>query len=446
MSISLPSNSPLLQSNFTFGVATAAFQIEGANQLDGRIESIWDRFCATPGKVLNGDDGSIACDHYHKWQEDIDLIKSLGVDAYRLSIAWPRLMDKEGKANPKGISFYRNLLEQLKANQIKTFVTLYHWDLPQHLEEKGGWLNRETAYKFKEYTQLAAEELGQWVNVWTTFNEPWCTSILGYGEGIHAPGLKDAVKARQAGHHVLLAHGLAMPILKKMCPNAQAGIVLNMSKAYPADNEASSKMASLYAEALDNHFFIEPLLKGQYPNIIKALSPELIPQIEEGDMDIISQPIDYLGLNYYTCNHAKWHPELKRQTILKPVTEVEYTHIGWEVNPESLTQLLLELNKEYALPPIYITENGAACDDKLIEGEVHDEQRVRYLNAHLNAIHNAITEGVDIQGYFAWSLMDNFEWAEGYSKRFGLVYVDYETQKRSLKASAKAYKALLCSR
>ncbi|KJZ08490.1 beta-glucosidase [Marinomonas sp. S3726] len=446
MSISLPSNSPLLQSNFTFGVATAAFQIEGANQLDGRIESIWDRFCATPGKVLNGDDGSIACDHYHKWQEDIDLIKSLGVDAYRLSIAWPRLMDKEGKANPKGISFYRNLLEQLKANQIKTFVTLYHWDLPQHLEEKGGWLNRETAYKFKEYTQLAAEELGQWVDVWTTFNEPWCTSILGYGEGIHAPGLKDTVKARQAGHHVLLAHGLAMPILKKVCPNAQAGIVLNMSKAYPADNEASSKMASLYAEALDNHFFIEPLLKGQYPNIIKALSPELIPQIEEGDMDIISQPIDYLGLNYYTCNHAKWHPELKRQTILKPVTEVEYTHIGWEVNPESLTQLLLELNKEYALPPIYITENGAACDDKLIEGEVHDEQRVRYLNAHLNAIHNAITEGVDIQGYFAWSLMDNFEWAEGYSKRFGLVYVDYETQKRSLKASAKAYKELLCSR
>lgn len=446
MSISLPSNSPLLKTSFTFGVATAAFQIEGANQLDGRIESIWDRFCATPGKVLNGDDGAIACDHYHKWQEDIDLIKSLGVDAYRLSIAWPRLMDEEGNANPKGIAFYRNLLEQLKANEIKTFVTLYHWDLPQHLEEKGGWLNRETAYKFKEYTQLAAEELGQWVDVWTTFNEPWCTSILGYGEGIHAPGLKDDVKARQAGHHVLLAHGLAMPILKRICPNAQAGIVLNMSKAYPADSEASSKMASLYAEALDNHFFIEPLLKGQYPDIIKALSPELIPQIEEGDMAIIKQPLDYLGLNYYTCNHAKWHSELKRQTILKSATEVEYTHIGWEINPESLTQLLLELHQQYTLPPIYITENGAACDDKLIEGEVHDEQRVRYLNTHLNAIHNAITAGVDIQGYFAWSLMDNFEWAEGYSKRFGLVYVDYETQKRSLKASAKAYSNLLLSR
>ena len=446
MSISLPSNSPLLKTSFTFGVATAAFQIEGANQLDGRIESIWDRFCATPGKVLNGDDGSIACDHSHKWQEDIDLIKSLGVDAYRLSIAWPRLMDEEGNANPKGIAFYRNLLERLKANEIKTFVTLYHWDLPQHLEEKGGWLNRETAYKFKEYTQLAAEELGQWVDVWTTFNEPWCTSILGYGEGIHAPGLKDDVKARQAGHHVLLAHGLAMPILKRICPNAQAGIVLNMSKAYPADSEASSKMASLYAEALDNHFFIEPLLKGQYPDIIKALSPELIPQIKEGDMAIIKQPLDYLGLNYYTCNHAKWHSELKRQTILKPATEVEYTHIGWEINPESLTQLLLELHQQYTLPPIYITENGAACDDKLIEDEVHDEQRVRYLNTHLNAIHNAITAGVDIQGYFAWSLMDNFEWAEGYSKRFGLVYVDYETQKRSLKASAKAYSNLLLSR
>ncbi|EAQ63261.1 beta-glucosidase [Marinomonas sp. MED121] len=446
MSISLPSHSALLKTNFTFGVATAAFQIEGANQLDGRIESIWDRFCATPGKVFNGDDGAIACDHYHKWQEDIELIKSLGVDAYRLSIAWPRLMDKEGKANPKGIAFYRNLLTQLKANQIKTFVTLYHWDLPQHLEERGGWLNRETAYKFQAYAQLAAEQLGQWVDVWTTFNEPWCTSILGYGEGIHAPGLADPIKARQAGHHVLLAHGLAMPILKKVCPDAQAGIVLNMSKAYPADNKASSKMASLYAEALDNHFFIEPLLTGQYPDVIKALSPELIPQIEDGDMAIISQPIDYLGLNYYTCNHAKWHPEQKRQTVLKPATKVEYTHIGWEVNPESLTQLLLELNQEYALPPIYITENGAACDDKLVEGEVHDEQRVRYLNAHLNAIHNAIEAGVNIQGYFAWSLMDNFEWAEGYSKRFGLVYVDYNTQERTLKASAKAYRELLLSR
>lgn len=446
MSISLPANSPLLSKNFTFGVATAAFQIEGANQLDGRIESIWDKFCATPGKVLNGDDGSIACDHYHHWQEDITLIKSLGVDAYRLSIAWPRLMDEKGNANQKGITFYRNLLEQLKANQIKTFVTLYHWDLPQYLEDEGGWLNRETAFKFRDYAQLVATELGQWVDVWTTFNEPWCSSILGYGEGIHAPGLKDASKARQAGHHILLAHGLTMPLLKQICPQAQAGIVLNMSKSYPADHNPSSQMASLLAEALDNHFFIQPLLNGTYPDIIAALKPELIPNIKEGDMAIIQSPIDYLGLNYYTCNHAKWDTKNGLEAVLKPETEVEYTHIGWEVNPDSLTDLLINLHHQYSLPPIYITENGAACDDQIQNGIIQDDQRIRYLNGHLNALHHAMMQGVDIQGYFAWSLMDNFEWAEGYSKRFGLVYVDYATQKRTLKASAKAYKALIESR
>jgi beta-glucosidase len=446
MPISLPIHSPLLNADFTFGVATAAFQIEGANQLDGRIESIWDKFCATPGKVLNGDDGSIACDHYHQWQEDITLIKSLGVDAYRLSIAWPRIMDQAGNTNPKGIAFYRNLLSQLKAHNIKTFVTLYHWDLPQHLEDEGGWLNRETAYKFRDYARVAATELGQWVDVWTTFNEPWCSSVLGYGEGIHAPGLKDHSKARQAGHHILLAHGLAMPVLKEICPDTLAGIVLNMSKSYPADDQPSSQMASLLAEALDNHFFIEPLLKGKYPDIIAALKPELIPQVEAGDMAIIQGPIDYLGLNYYTCNHAKWQAGQGIKSILKPETEVEYTHIGWEVNPDSLSELLINLHHQYSLPPIYITENGAACDDQMLAGQVNDEQRIRYLESHLNAIHNAIVKGVDIRGYFAWSLMDNFEWAEGYSKRFGLVHVDYQTQKRTLKASAKAYQALITSR
>lgn len=446
MPISLPKNSSLLKPEFTFGVATAAFQIEGGNQLDDRIESIWDKFCATQGNVLNGDDGSIACDHYHKWQEDLDLIKSLGVDAYRLSIAWPRLMDTRGNVNPKGIAFYRNVLSKLKTLHIKTFVTLYHWDLPQHLEDEGGWLNRETAYKFRNYAQLAATELGQWVDVWTTFNEPWCSSILGYGEGIHAPGLTNDKKARQAGHHILLAHGLAMPVLKQICPHTQVGIVLNMSKSYPADNSPSNVMASLLAEALDNHFFIEPLLKGTYPDIMAALLPDLMPNVEAHDMQIIQTPIDYLGLNYYTCNHAKWHSEQGLQRVLKPEAEVEYTHIGWEINPESLTELLINLQQEYKLPPIYITENGAACDDKLLNGQVNDEQRIRYLEGHLNAVDHAIAKGVDIRGYFAWSLMDNFEWAEGYSKRFGLVHVDYQTQKRTLKDSAKAYRTLIASR
>ncbi|MBD5772601.1 GH1 family beta-glucosidase [Marinomonas colpomeniae] len=445
MSITLPSNSKMLTPNFIFGVATAAFQIEGATDIDNRLPSIWDTFCATPGKVKGADNGNIACDHYHLWEQDIELIKDLGVDAYRLSIAWPRIMTKEGEANEAGLNFYRNLLKKLKAEGLKVFVTLYHWDLPQYLEDKGGWLSRETAYQFKQYTDIATKELSEWVDSWATFNEPFCAAIVGYELGVHAPGLAKPEYGRQAAHHILLAHGLAMPIIRKNAPQAQAGIVLNMNRSYAASEKAEDQFAGLMRETLDNQFFIEPLMKGQYPQILKTVAPQYLPRVLPGDMEVISQPIDFLGMNFYTCNHNAYDPENLFKDV-KSKSDVEYTDIGWEVAPHAFAELLINLNKQYDLPPMFITENGAACDDTIIDGAVNDEQRIRYLNDHINSVNTAIEAGVDIRGYFAWSLMDNFEWAEGYSKRFGLTYVDYETQKRTIKKSGHAYRSLLNSR
>jgi beta-glucosidase len=445
MKISIPDHSKLRQPDFTFGVATAAFQIEGANRADGRLPCIWDTFCATPGKVKGNDDGAIACDHYNRWQEDVNLIEHMGVDAYRLSIAWPRVMTQEGDINTAGIAFYKQLLQRLKDKSLKVFVTLYHWDLPQHLEDKGGWLNRETAYKFRDYAELVTKELAPWVDSWATFNEPFCAAILGYGVGLHAPGLKNEKFARQAAHHILLAHGLALPVIRQQAPNAQVGIVLNMNKSYAATAASEDQFAALMRDSLDNQFFIEPLLNGRYPAILERLCPNIMPTVLDGDMAIIQQPIDFIGLNFYTCNHNQYDPQHFYKDV-KNSQPVEYTDIGWEIAPHAFTELLVNLNAQYRLPPLYITENGAACDDKLINGQVHDDQRIRYLNGHLNAVHAAMEQGVDIRGYFAWSLMDNFEWAEGYSKRFGLVYVDYATQTRTLKDSAKALQTWLKQR
>lgn len=445
MSISLPAQSKMRNKGFLFGVATAAFQIEGANTKDNRLPCIWDTFCATPGKVLNGDNGEQACDHYHLWEQDIALIKELGVDAYRLSISWPRVMDEDGNINPAGIRFYQTILKKLKSEGIKTFVTLYHWDLPQHLEDKGGWLNRETAYRFKEYADLATRELNEWVDSWATFNEPFCAAILGYELGIHAPGLAKPEYGRQAAHHILLAHGLALPVIRKNAPNAQAGIVLNMNRSYPASEKEEDKFACLVRETLDNQFFIEPIINGAYPKLLKHLPESYQPRVLPGDMEIISQPIDFLGMNYYTCNHNAYDADSLFKDV-KNSKEVEYTDIGWEIAPHAFEDLLVNLNKQFDLPPMIITENGAACADTMVNGEVNDEQRVRYLQGHINAVHNAIEAGVDIRGYFAWSLMDNFEWAEGYSKRFGLTYVDYQTQERTIKRSGHAYKAMLATR
>ncbi|WP_024608745.1 GH1 family beta-glucosidase [Pseudoalteromonas sp. TAB23] len=439
--ISLPFNSPLLTKDFVYGVATASFQIEGG--YEHRLPCIWDTFCSTAGKIADNSHGHIACDHYNNWQQDIDLIESLGVDAYRLSISWPRVMTQDGKLNPVGVKFYTDILDELKRKNIKAFVTLYHWDLPQHLEDEGGWLNRKTAYAFEQYVELITNAFGTRVYSYATLNEPFCSAFLGYEIGIHAPGLVGKQYGKKAAHHLLLAHGLAMSVLNKTSPNTKNGIVLNFTPAYPLTDTQQDIDSAKYADDYLNQWYMKPIMDGKYPDIINQLPSDHLPDIHPGDMELISQPIDYLGINFYTRQVYKAHPT----DIYEPIAPTgPLTDMGWEVYPQSFTDLLVSLNKTYTLPPIYITENGAAMPDTYNNGEVNDLDRLNYYNDHLNAVHNAIEQGVVIDGYFAWSLMDNFEWAEGYLKRFGIVYVDYKTQQRTIKNSGLAYKELISKR
>jgi len=439
--LSLPANSPLLSKEFTFGVATASFQIEGG--ADDRLPCIWDTFCATPGKIADNSDGLVACDHYNNWPNDIALIDSLGVDAYRLSISWPRVMTADGHLNPVGVKFYTDILDELKRRNIKAFVTLYHWDLPQYLEDDGGWLNRNTAYEYAKYVDLISTAFGERVHSYATLNEPFCSSYLGYEIGVHAPGIVGREYGRKAAHHLLLGHGLAMQVLAKNCPNALNGIVLNFTPCYPVSQSDADLQATAFADDYINQWYMRPVMEGKYPDIINQLPPEQRPDIQPGDMEIIAQPLDYLGVNFYTRLHYQasdtdFYHELPHQGPL--------TDIGWEIYPQALTDLLVSLNEKYTLPPIYITENGAAMADTIQNGEVNDVDRINYYQDHLNALHNATEQGVVVDGYFAWSLMDNFEWAEGYLKRFGIVYVDYQTQQRTVKASGLAYSKLITSR
>ncbi|MEL0639154.1 GH1 family beta-glucosidase [Pseudoalteromonas aliena] len=439
--ISLPFNSPLLTKDFVYGVATASFQIEGG--YEHRLPCIWDTFCSTAGKIADNSNGHIACDHYNNWQQDIELIASLGVDAYRLSISWPRVMTQDGKLNPVGVKFYTDILDELKRKNIKAFVTLYHWDLPQHLEDNGGWLNRKTAYAFEQYVELITNAFGARVYSYATLNEPFCSAFLGYEIGIHAPGLVGKQYGKKAAHHLLLAHGLAMNVLNKTSPNTQNGIVLNFTPAYPLTNSQEDIDCAKYADDYLNQWYMKPIMEGQYPDIINQLPSDHLPDIHPGDMELISQPINYLGINFYTRQVYKAHPT----DIYEPIAPTgPLTDMGWEIYPQSFTDLLVSLNKTYTLPPIYITENGAAMPDTYNNGEVNDLDRLSYYNTHLNAVHNAVEQGVVIHGYFAWSLMDNFEWAEGYLKRFGIVYVDYKTQQRTIKNSGLAYKELISKR
>lgn len=439
--ISLPFNSPLLTKDFVYGVATASFQIEGG--YEHRLPCIWDTFCSTAGKIADNSHGHIACDHYNNWQQDIDLIESLGVDAYRLSISWPRVMTQDGKLNHVGVKFYTDILDELKRKNIKAFVTLYHWDLPQHLEDEGGWLNRKTAYAFEQYVELITNAFGTRVYSYATLNEPFCSAFLGYEIGIHAPGLVGKQYGKKAAHHLLLAHGLAMNVLNKTSPDTQNGIVLNFTPAYPLTDTQQDIDSAKYADDYLNQWYMKPIMDGKYPDIINQLPEDHLPDIHPGDMELISQPIDYLGINFYTRQVYKAHPT----DIYEPIAPTgPLTDMGWEVYPQSFTDLLVSLNKTYTLPPIYITENGAAMPDTYNNGEVNDLDRLSYYNTHLNAVHNAVEQGVVIRGYFAWSLMDNFEWAEGYLKRFGIVYVDYKTQQRTIKNSGLAYKALISNR
>jgi len=440
-SLSLPTNSKMLDKNFVYGVATASFQIEGG--ASSRLPCIWDTFCATPDKVIDGSNGDVACDHFNLWQQDVELISDLGVDAYRLSISWPRVITQAGELNPEGVDYYLNILNALKQKGIKAYVTLYHWDLPQHLEDNGGWLNRETAYKFRDYVNLISQAFSGLVHSYATLNEPFCSAFLGYEVGVHAPGIVGKEFGRKAAHHLLLAHGLAMKVLTDNSPNTLNGIVLNFTPCYPASDSAADKKAASYADDYFNQWYIKPLFDKEYPAINNQLPLDCQPQILDGDMDIIGHPLDFLGINFYTrlIYRADDTEHFVQLDPPEPTTD-----IGWEIYPKAFSELLISLDSLYQLPPIYITENGAAMADKFADGAVNDLDRVAYYQAHLNSVNTAIEQGVRVDGYFAWSLMDNFEWAEGYLKRFGIVHVDYDTQVRTIKASGQAYKALISNR
>lgn len=438
-----PKDSKLNDPKFVFGVATASYQIEGATNVDDRCPSIWDTFCTKPGAVYKQHNGDVACLHYHLYQQDVNLIENLGMDAYRLSIAWPRIIRPDGSINQKGLDFYDRVISALEEKNLTIMTTLYHWDLPQYLDDKGGWLNRETAYKFAQYVEVVSSYFGDRIDFYATLNEPWCSAFHGYRDGKHAPGIADDKSGFQAGHNLLLAHGLAIPILRKNAANSKHGIVLNFNPVYPADEFAID--VANFAEQEHTHWFIKPILEGEYPETVYQHYIDVMPTIEDGDMSIISAKIDFLGVNNYSrtvIDQDGQYPNYKAVHL----RDVERTHIGWEVYPDGLLKLLTDLHQTYQLPPIYITENGAAFEDKVVDGVVEDEQRCRYFQNYLSSVDEAIRQGVDIRGYFAWSFMDNFEWSEGYKMRFGIVYVDYKTQKRIPKRSALEFRDYLIAR
>jgi len=436
--IKLSEQSPLMSPSFIFGVATSSFQIEGA--ADRREPCIWDKFCAQPGRIKDASNGIHACQHIDRWQQDVELVASLGVDAYRFSIAWGRVIRANGSVNKEGLAFYVGLVDRLAELGIAAHVTLYHWDLPQYLEDQGGWLNRDTAQRFAEYAEVVVKALGNKVASYATLNEPFCSAYLSYEAGIHAPGYRDRKKGRQAAHHLLLAHGLAIPILRRHAPKAEHGIVLNFSPCHPYSCKEKDRTAAKLAHSYHNLWYLQALLKGTYPDLGDRLKANELPDIQQGDMALISTPIDFLGVNYYTRTVFRekngWFSDV-------PPTEQPLTTMGWEIYAEGLTEVLLDLQQSMGgLPKIYITENGAAFPDQLENQSVHDSARIDYYQKHLHAVQDCIEQGIPIQGYFAWSLLDNFEWAEGYTQRFGIVYVNFETQERVLKDSARALQTL----
>ncbi|WP_022882751.1 GH1 family beta-glucosidase [Gryllotalpicola ginsengisoli] len=445
---------------FTFGSATAAYQIEGAVAEDGRGPSIWDAFSHTPGKVLNGDTGDVADDFYHRVDEDLDLIKSLGLGAYRLSIAWPRIIPAgTGEVNEAGLKFYERVIDGLIARDIEPVVTLYHWDLPQPLQDRGGWTVRETGYAFAEYARVVGERLGDRVGVWTTLNEPWCAAYLGYASGEHAPGIRDEEAALKAVHHLNLAHGLAVSALREVVtkPDAKYSVTNNLASVYAADPQNPEDVdAKRQIEALRNRAFTDPQLRGFYPQDLIEDTRHITDWsfVRDGDLELIHQPIDLVGINYYNTDTVRRGAEHSTEgTPFPGATRVEwvdqpgpFTEMGWNIAPQGLYDLLVATHEAYPEYDLVITENGAAfADEVVVEGgekRVHDPLRIDFLQRHFVAAHRAIRAGVPLTGYFVWSLMDNFEWAFGYSKRFGLVYVDYETQERIAKDSARWYAKL----
>jgi beta-glucosidase len=428
-------------SDFIWGVATSSYQIEGAVTEDGRGPSIWDTFCAEPGRIRDGSSGAVACDHYHRWPADLDLIRDLGVNAYRFSIAWPRIFPQgRGKLETRGLDFYERLVDGLLERGLQPWATLYHWDLPQALQDRGGWANRDTAHAFADYADAVSNRLGDRVHAWATLNEPWCSAYLGYEQGEHAPGLNDRRQHLQASHNLLLAHGLALPALRGNAPAAAHGIVLNLNPAYPGTDSDGDRAAARRFDGFFNRWYLDPLFRGHYPQDVWDGYGADVPQVEPGDLEVINAPVDFLGVNYYSPTVVSDAPDSSWPAIRDVPRAVPRTAMGWEIRPQALTELLVRLKADYRLPPVYITENGAAFDDQLVAGRIADEQRTDYLRSHLQALTAAAEAGAPAAGYFAWSLLDNFEWAYGYTERFGLVHVDFETQKRTLKSSAQWYR------
>ena len=442
--------------NFLWGTATASYQIEGAVNEDGRGPSIWDTFSHTPGKTYRGDTGDIACDHYHRLEEDLDLMADLGLQAYRFSVAWPRVQpDGIGGVNQKGLDFYRRLVDGLRLRNIEPMLTLYHWDLPQALEDKGGWTSRETCERFAEYTGIVYEALSDSVPYWITLNEPWVASWLGHAYGVHAPGKTDPNAALSAAHHLLLGHGLAMERMRSAGDDNELGVTLNLHPARPGRDRDADREAATRVDGQANRLYLDPLFRGAYPEDVFSYYREHgadLSFVRDGDLDKISAPIDFLGVNYYFRHTVRDAPEETLSQVpfsdlqARPIIPHagEKTAMGWPVEPEGLTQMLVRIKEEYADVPIYVTENGRAVHDYVDpEGEVKDEERLSYLDAHFRAAGEAMARGVDLRGYMVWSFLDNFEWAEGYSKRFGLVFVDYATGKRVPKASARWYSEVI---
>lgn len=458
-------------SDFLWGSATAAYQIEGAGSQDGRTDCIWDVFARRPGAVLGGQDGAVACDHYHRYAEDVGLMRELDLGAYRFSVSWARVMPDGGAANPAGLDFYSRLVDELLERGVTPWLTLYHWDLPQTLEDAGGWPSRDTALRFVDYTRTVHDALGDRVHYWTTFNEPWCSAFLGYGSGHHAPGRTDGADALRAGHHLMLAHGLAVQELRSRDASLELGLTLNFTDIRPADPADPGDVdAARRIDGLANRFFTEPILRGAYAQDVLEDVRDLWPAdlVHDGDLDVISTPIDVLGVNYYFGDAVTGAPPEQAAEAARAaratgapsanpgsehVTTVPRglptTDMGWEILPQGLTDLLVRLQRDYTGPAgvgLYVTENGAAFADRPDdEGFVDDQDRIAYVHDHLHAVHDAMEQGADVRGYFLWSLMDNYEWAFGYSKRFGIVRVDYDTLERTPKASALWYAGVASS-
>jgi beta-glucosidase len=438
--------------NFIWGAATSSYQIEGAWDADGKGESIWDRYTHTPGKIDDSSTGDVACDHYHRYADDVALMRDLNLQAYRFSVGWARILPQgRGQVNQKGLDFYSRLVDELLAANITPFVTLYHWDLPQALQDEGGWLVRDTAAAFAEYADVVSRHLGDRVNHWITHNEPWCTSMVSYVFGEHAPGHQNWREALPVSHHVLLSHGWAVPVIRQNCPQAEVGITLNHEWSQPLDDSAPALAAARVYDGFFNRWFLDPLYGRGYPADMVAHYrqrghlPQGLEFVQTNDLNDIAVPTDFLGVNYYSRRVS--HPFTNEQETLSPGQVPDgapITDMGWEIYPEGLYNLLNRLTFDYQVPKIYVTENGASFGDEPDEnGRIADQRRLDYLHDHFQAAQRAIEAGVPLAGYFVWSLLDNFEWARGYLQRFGIVWVDYETLERTPKDSALWYKNVI---